>query len=278
MSIQEKLEPPSYKLEGFSFYTALEPPTCYEEHRHDELEICLMLNDAAAQIAWLPPEGRSQDRPISANQLCIIPSHHSHTLAWDMPADYILIFLHPSFIFQTTYEWTLGSSIQFEGRYAIADSLIHSLALTMRSAFENREFTDYLYIDSLVNVLAMYLLKAHSDCHTVAHKTPRPQRWLRQTLDYIHDSLGQDLRLSTLAHIAQMSESSFCHLFKEQMGISPHQYVIRQRIEKARLLLIEKKLPIVEIAYDCGFNSQSHLTLYFRQHLGITPKAYQDNH
>lgn len=149
-------------------------------------------------------------------------------------------FLHPSFIFQTTYEWTLGSSIQFEGRYAIADSLIHSLALTMRSAFENREFTDYLYIDSLVNVLAMYLLKAHSDCHTVAQKTPRPQRWLRQTLDYIHDSLGQDLRLSTLAHIAQMSESSFCHLFKEQMGISPHQYVIRQRIEKARLLLIEK--------------------------------------
>ncbi|QUY44955.1 helix-turn-helix domain-containing protein [Acaryochloris marina] len=278
MSIQEQLEQPFYKLEGFSFYAANEPPTCYEEHRHDELEICLMLNDAAAQVEWLPTDGGSKYRQISADKLCIIPSHHSHTLAWDMPADYILIFLHPSFVLQTTYEWTLSRSVQFEGQYAISDSLIHSLALTMRSAFDNQEFIDHLYIDSLVNVLAMYLLKAHSDCQSVISNSPRPQRWLRQTLDYIHDSLGQDLRLSTLANIAQMSESSFCHLFKEQMSISPHQYVIRQRIEKARLLLIDKKLPIVEIAYDCGFNSQSHLTLYFRQHVGITPKAYQDAH
>ena len=120
MSIQDQLEPPSYKLEGFSFYTATEPPTCYEEHRHDELEICLMLNDAAAQIAWLPTEGNSQDRPICANQLCIIPSHHSHTLAWGKTADYILIFLHPSFLVQTAYEWTLGHSVQFAGRYAIS--------------------------------------------------------------------------------------------------------------------------------------------------------------
>ncbi|MEM9138008.1 MAG: helix-turn-helix transcriptional regulator, partial [Cyanobacteria bacterium P01_F01_bin.42] len=65
------------------------------------------------------------------------------------------------------------------------------------------------------------------------------------------------------------------HLFKEYMNISPHQYIISERITRAKQLLLRQEMTISEIALACGFNSQSHLTCYFRQHIGLTPKAYQ---
>lgn len=279
MSIQHQLAQPDYRLEGFSFYADTEQPVHYHEHSHDELEIALLLNQASAHVTW-PTEGRSQIQPIEANQLCIIPSQHPHAMSWEQPAEYILIFLHPSLLVQTAYDWIQNGAAQFDGRYAISDSLIHSLALTMRSAFQVREYIDHLYIDSLVNVLVMYLLKAHLSYQQMDLSTlgEYPKRWLRQTLDYIHASLDQDLRLAKLAEVAQMSESNFCHLFRRHMGTSPHQYVIHQRIERARVLLKQGKLPIIEIAYECGFNSQSHLTICFRQHTGMTPKVYQSSY
>ena len=278
MSIPQQLAKPNYRLEGFSFYANTEQPAHYHEHSHDELEIALLLNQASARVKW-SVGGKSQVQDIDANQLCIIPSQQPHTMCWEKSAEYILIFIHPSLLMETAYDWLQNDTDQFNGRYAISDSLIHSLALTMRSAFQAQEYIDYLYIDSLVNVLVMYLHKAHLSYRQMDFDTGEyPRRWLRQTLDYIHASLDQDLRLAKLADIAQMSESNFCHLFRRHMGTPPHQYVIRQRIERAKVLLQRRKLPIIEIAYECGFNSQSHLTICFRQHTGMTPKAYQSSY
>jgi AraC family transcriptional regulator len=67
----------------------------------------------------------------------------------------------------------------------------------------------------------------------------------------------------------------FATQFKQVMGISPHQYVIQQRIEKAKQYLRSHKLSITEIALECGFANQSHLTKIFKEQTGITPKAYR---
>jgi len=280
MSIQQQLHEPNYQLDGFSFYASTDDPIHYLEHRHEELEVALVLNDASAQVAWQTDKGQTQHRALQSDHLCVIPSLQPHTFGWDQPAEYILIFLHPTFLLKAAQELILVDSIKIEGQYAIANSLIRSLALTMRSSFQSEELTDHLYIDSLVNVLVMHLLKVYAGCQFSLPngQINPPQRWLREVVDYIHNSLDEDLRLAKLASISNMSESSFCHLFKEYMGNSPHQYVIRQRVERARLLLRERKQSIAEIAYQCGFNSQSHLTIIFRQHMGMTPKAYRSSY
>ena len=61
------------------------------------------------------------------------------------------------------------------------------------------------------------------------------------------------------------------------MGISPYQYAIRQRVERAKRLLKSKDLAIADIALECGFANQDHLTKMFRRLTGITPKAYRDS-
>jgi AraC family transcriptional regulator len=97
-------------------------------------------------------------------------------------------------------------------------------------------------------------------------------------LDYINDHLDQDLGLEKLAAIAQLSQYHFSRIFKHSTGMSPHQYVIQQRVERAKLLLREKKMGICEVAIVCGFTHQSHLNLHLKRLLSIASnflKSYQ---
>ncbi|PZD73847.1 Virulence regulon transcriptional activator VirF [Acaryochloris thomasi RCC1774] len=279
MSIQQQLGEPDYISEGFEFYAGTESSVHYHDHRHAEIEIVLVLNAAEVHVAWQTSRNQHQERQLGSNQLCIIPSQQLHSLWWEDTAEYIFIFLRPTFLQRTAHDWVQGSSIELKEQYAIANSLIQSLALTMRSTL-SAETLDHLYLDSLINVLVIHLLKTYADCQLT---TPAPlktasKQGLNKVIDYIDESLDQDLRLIKLAEVANMSESSFCHQFKARMGTSPHQYVIQQRIKRAKLLLLNRDLSIVEIAYRCGFNSQSHLTIYFRQHTGMTPNAYRTTH
>jgi AraC family transcriptional regulator len=94
-------------------------------------------------------------------------------------------------------------------------------------------------------------------------------------LDYIQAHLDRDLRLADLAAIVGMSQYYFCRLFKRSLEISPHQYVLHERIERSKRLLKQKDLAIVDIALMCGFKNQSHLTTLFRKSTGTTPKNFR---
>jgi AraC family transcriptional regulator len=80
------------------------------------------------------------------------------------------------------------------------------------------------------------------------------------------------LSLAELAAVINISATYFASLFKQAMGITPHQYVIQQRVERAKLMLSKTDLAIADIALQVGFSSQSHLTQQFKRFTGVTPK------
>jgi AraC family transcriptional regulator len=90
--------------------------------------------------------------------------------------------------------------------------------------------------------------------------------------EYINGHLHQDLKLDELAAIAQLSPYHFLRLFKQSMGITPHQYILQRRLNQAKHLLQQSELSIVEIAARTGFSDQSHLTRSFKRMMGMTPK------
>ncbi len=95
---------------------------------------------------------------------------------------------------------------------------------------------------------------------------------LQQVSEYINTHLDRDLSLVQIARVINISPTYFASLFKQATGISPHQYVIQQRVERAKLMLSRTNLTIADIALKVGFSSQSHLTQQFKRITGMTPK------
>jgi AraC family transcriptional regulator len=95
---------------------------------------------------------------------------------------------------------------------------------------------------------------------------------LQQVLNYIHTHLDRDLSLVQIAGTINISPTYFASLFKRTTGISPHQYVIQQRVERAKQMLAKTDLAIADIALQVGFSSQSHLNQHFKRLTSMTPK------
>jgi AraC family transcriptional regulator len=102
-----------------------------------------------------------------------------------------------------------------------------------------------------------------------------PSIKLRQALEYIEDNLSQNISLVEIARQIDMSQHYFCRSFKQSIGITPHQYLIQQRVERAKQLLTRSKLTILDITDECGFANPSHFAKYFRQHTGISPRQFR---
>lgn len=131
-----------------------------------------------------------------------------------------------------------------------------------------------LYADSLATVLAVQLLREYS-----SEKMPPEKRYvngltnkkLTFVLDLIESDLSQDLSLTVLAKAAGLSEYHFLRMFKQSTGYTPHQYVINQRIERAKEMLKSTDMSITEIAYLLGFSTPAHFTYLFRRKTGFLP-------
>lgn len=94
---------------------------------------------------------------------------------------------------------------------------------------------------------------------------------------YIRENLSRRISVAELAQVACLSPSHFHAQFKDSLGLTPHQYLLKTRLDRAARLLRESDQPLVRIAEECGFSSQSALTTAMRRYLGLTPKRLRGN-
>ena len=97
----------------------------------------------------------------------------------------------------------------------------------------------------------------------------------RRMLAYIHEHVDDDLSLDDLANVAGLSPYHFLRQFRRSVGETPHRYVVRQRLSRARQLLSQTRLPVVEIALRCGFEDSSHFARRFRAQYRLSPSAFR---
>ena len=89
----------------------------------------------------------------------------------------------------------------------------------------------------------------------------------------MNDNLPRKLTLSEIAGVANMSPDHFGRSFKAATGLSPYQYVIHRRVERAKRLLSDSSLTVAEVAVAVGFSNPSHLAHHVRRQLGVPPSA-----
>lgn len=154
------------------------------------------------------------------------------------------------------------------------DLQLQHIAMLFLAELQSGGIMGQLYIESLTQALVIHLLRHYSEVAQIVTPpdTSLTHTQLRQAIDYIHTNLDRDLSLSQIASVINISPTYFASLFKSATGTSPHQYVIQQRVERAKLLLSKPNLAIADIALQVGFSSQSHLTQQFKRFTGVTPR------
>jgi AraC family transcriptional regulator len=94
-------------------------------------------------------------------------------------------------------------------------------------------------------------------------------------IEYIHANASGNISLAAMARIAEVTPHHLASLFTKETGLSPHQYVLRVRIERAKIHLKDDSLSIAEVSRLIGFRTQEHFTKVFRRVVGLTPSEFR---
>jgi AraC family transcriptional regulator len=229
-----------------------------------------------AESAWTDRtiDGQYRHEQVNDGDMLIVPADVPCRSRWNVTGSVIAIAIEPSIFAQTAYEAIHPDRVELLPRFATSDPLIHQMGRSLKTVLEQYGVASRLYGDTMATALMVHLLQNYSARRPLLkhYESGLSKHQLSQVIDYIYAHLDQDLSLSELAAIAQMSSHYFSQLFKQSMRITPHQYVIRVRVERAKELLTQGNLSIAEVAKIVGFVDQSHLHRHFKRLLSITPK------
>jgi len=185
------------------------------------------------------------------------------------------LYLSPALIHQVAAAADLNpDTVELVNATGVADPQIEAMALSFLSELRSGGLFGKLYIESLTTLLVVTLLRHHSSLRQPLLLSPGglANTTKRHVITYIEEHLAEGLSLSAIATVANLSPYHFARLFKESTGLSPHQYVISRRVERAKLLLATTNWSLTTIAHAVGFAHESHLALHFKRLTGFTPK------
>jgi AraC family transcriptional regulator len=163
--------------------------------------------------------------------------------------------------------------INFRPQLTCRDPRMEHLLWALKLEIEADEPCGRLYAESVGVALASQMIRRWSSKFSKALSGGLPPRTLRRVLACVSDRLAENISLADIAGEAGLSPSHFARLFKRSVGVSVHHYVMRQRVQRAVELLTHTTDPLGEIALQCGFANQSHMTSALRRFVGVTPRA-----
>ena len=219
-------------------------------------------------------DGQSTTESIKAGDIVVVPINVSYTSDWMGGEGMIQIGLNSSLFAYTSDDAINLRQTKLVPQFATPDPVVYQLGLSLKTILEQDPTGSRLYVETTAAMLAVHLLQHYGQQRLEFrnYSDGLPRSILRQVLDYIQTNLSLDLGLAELAAIAYLSPHYFMRLFKQSTGLTPHQFVIRCRVERAKTLLLNGNGSISDIAQQVGFANQAHLNVHIKRSLGVTPK------
>jgi AraC family transcriptional regulator len=238
------------------------------EHEHPEIQISMTF------VAH-SPLGRTKAARGFPTYFSLHPSGMPHGRKSDGAESLATVFSQ-AYIEQAADELLKRSSSEIISAPCAVDPVILSMGMVLRGELLQGPVRDPLLVEAVGVVLTGHLVRRWSSQPSLRQvKGQLSARQIRNTLEVIEHSLPSGIRVRDLANQNGMGTHQFTRLFRQTMGCSPYRFVMLRRVEKACFLLEKTLLPLVEIALELGFVSQSHFTSVFHREMRTTPASYR---
>jgi AraC family transcriptional regulator len=259
--------------EGVALMQATRPAgEGFGRHTHDYHSITVLLSSPGSSI-WCYGDGKCRSVRPAAGDVFFCPAHVSTAVRSEKAFECIVLCLSPAIFSRVTND--SGGVPLGDAAPAIMrkDSFIQQVVTSLADEVGREGRTEgELFASSLAIALGVHLSREYAIGPEASKPVARlSDDELARLNQYIVRNLDSPLTLEDLASlVGRKSRFHFSRLFKESTGVTPHQYVVRRRVERARELLRAGGV-IADVAVEVGFASQSHLNLHIRRAFGCTP-------
>jgi len=160
-----------------------------------------------------------------------------------------------------------------------ADARLSALVAAARAEMVAGFPSGRLFLDSVEQAMAVALVSGHA----VRHRPVQLYRGglgsgrLRRIKELVHAKMEDDLSLDEMAESVGLSTAHFARMFRKSTGETPHQFVLRQRVERAKAMLRTSDVRILDVAVACGFRTQQHFAQVFRDVCRVSPTEYRQD-
>lgn len=203
----------------------------------------------------------------------LVPDGDYNNISWDRELHLITLVLDPVFS-RRLFDMQDISFPQYRG---VEDLFASQCIASLLRELHFNELAGKLYGDCIVLAFLTHFIAAYS---TTKRKLKLPKgrlsaKQLKQVVSYCDDNMDNDPSLDILSRAVNLSSFHFAHIFRNTTGVSPHQYLLKRRIERAIQLLCQRKLSMTQIAHTLGFTDQAHFCRVFKKATAYSPKHFQ---
>ncbi|MEM7084043.1 MAG: AraC family transcriptional regulator [Pseudomonadota bacterium] len=223
-------------------------------------------------------DGEHRDFLFHQNEIIVTPAGVESGWRWHAVSSVIVVTLDPKKFeqFAQSEVGLLLADTQLRDLPLFEDADICQAGIALKDALASREPGSDLMFESLARVFLVKLIQRYGlqeDAYRFSKRFTADH--YRRVLQFVASRYGQSMTVEELAGVAGLSTSHFSHLFKQTIGSSPMQFVMRYRVEQAKKRLSSHELPLIDIAMACGFSDQSHFSRQFKQVEGVSPSRYR---
>jgi AraC family transcriptional regulator len=241
----------------------------------------LILRTGSPSVIEWRSDGRDHRVELQPGSVSLLPAglRQAARVFRPLPGMGSILQIQPAFFDRGVGEIAKSGRVELMRRMDLNDGQILRLMESLRADIAGGSSSGPLFGESIALALSVHIAQQYSALSTKLerYRGGLSRFKLNRVLEYINVNLNNKLELGVLANVAGVNMYHFARAFKQSTGESPHQYVLRRRIEQAKEFLRHSQLSVIEASARTGFVDQSHFSKVFRRIVGVAPSEYRNS-